>query len=138
MSLILIESPLEKDKQHIENLVSGHNCSKVEGFGYEEFLYKKTDNSAQMIAGIHCEVGNGWLYVINLWVMENYRKKGCGKELLFASEKKAVEMGCHSSYLYTYTFQAPGFYQKYGYKIFGELENFGKNQSKLFLKKRLG
>jgi ribosomal protein S18 acetylase RimI-like enzyme len=137
MDLNLIESPSIKDKQQLDGLVSGYNRTQVEGFGYQEFLYTISDNQNTLIAGVHCEVGNGWLYVINLWVAESSRQQGLGKKLLLASENKARELGCHGSYLYTYTFQAPGFYKKYGYEVFGELENFGEKQAKLYMKKRL-
>ena len=137
MNLTLIKTPTDREKQDLDDLLMDYNRSESDGFAYDEFLYKFTDSSDTMIAGIHAEIGNGWLCVISLWVEKTHRKNRLGEKLLQAAEKKAMENGCHGSYLYTYTFQAPGFYEKYGYEIFGKLEDFSANNAKLFMKKNL-
>ena len=40
-------------------------------------------------------------------------------------------------YLYTFSFQAPGFYRKLGYREFGKLNDFPKGQSRYWLNKAL-
>ncbi|MBU4133674.1 MAG: GNAT family N-acetyltransferase [Proteobacteria bacterium] len=75
--------------------------------------------------------------MISLWVSEENRKKQIGERLLFKAERTAKKKGCHSACLYTYSFQAPAFYEKHGYSIFGILENYYKKHSKLYMKKRL-
>jgi ribosomal protein S18 acetylase RimI-like enzyme len=82
-------------------------------------------------------MGGGWLYIAGLWVSEQHRGKGLGETLLAASEKKAIAENCHSAYLYTYDFQAPEFYLKNGYNVFGKLDRFCNNHVKIFMKKRL-
>jgi N-acetylglutamate synthase-like GNAT family acetyltransferase len=54
-------------------------------------------------------IGGGWVEIISLWVSEDNRKKRIGERLLFEAEKTAKKKDCHSSYLYTYSFQAPAF-----------------------------
>jgi GNAT superfamily N-acetyltransferase len=79
----------------------------------------------------------GWLYVDQLWVSETHRGKGIGKHLMELIETEAVRCGCVNAYLYTMTFQAPDFYKRLGYTVFGELEDFPPGHSRLFLRKRL-
>lgn len=52
-------------------------------------------------------------------------------------EDFAVEKGCRFIYLDTFSFQAPGFYKKNGYEIFGMLEDHPKGFNQYFLHKKL-
>ena len=63
------------------------------------------------------------LHVDLLWVDPEHRRAGCGKALLQRAEEIALERGCNVVYLFTYSFQAPVFYKKQGYEVFGTLEN---------------
>ncbi len=137
MNLVYDNKPNQKDQKYLDDKLMGFNGNKIKGYSFKEFLYKMTDESGLMIAGIDCIFGGGWLEIISLWVSENNRKKKIGDKLLFEAEKKAIDQGCHSSNLYTYSFQTPGFYEKNGYKIFGILENYYKHHSKFYLKKKL-
>jgi hypothetical protein len=49
----------------------------------------------------------------------------------------ALERGCRHAYLDTFSFQALGFYEKQGYAVYGQLENFPTGASRYFLKKTL-
>lgn len=137
INLVYNDQPNKKDQKYLDDKLMGFNGNKIKGYAFKGFLYKMTDESGSMIAGIDCILGGGWLEIISLWVLEHYRKKRLGERLLFEAEKIAKEQTCHSSYLYTYSFQAPGFYENYGYKTFGILENYYKNHSKLYMKKKL-
>ena len=137
MNLIYNEPPKQKDLKFLENELLGFNRGKIENYGYDRFCYKYLNKFDSFIAGIDCQVGGGWLYIVSFWVKKSYSGKGLGNKLLSAAERKAVEKGCHSAYLYTYSFQSPEFYKKNGYATFGKLEDYCGNHEKLFLKKRL-
>ena len=47
-----------------------------------------------------------------------------------------LERGCHSAWVDTFSFQAPGFYRKLGYEVFGELD-YPPGHKRFFLRKRL-
>ena len=59
-----------------------------------------------------------------------------GTTLMREAERVAVERGCHSAFLDTFSFQAPGFYQKLGYEIFATLD-YPPRHKRHFLKRRL-
>jgi len=49
-------------------------------------------------------------------------------------ESKLREYGCELCHLDTFNFQAPVFYKKNGYEIFGELHHKKQNITEYFLK----
>ena len=78
-----------------------------------------------------------WVFVHWLWVAEPYRRRGVGSALVGEAEDAARRNGCRGVYLDTFTFQAPMFYQKHGYREFGRIDDFPRGHSRIWLKKRL-
>lgn len=78
-----------------------------------------------------------WLYINLMWVREDLRGQGYGRELLFKAEAEARQRGAQHAYLDTFSFQAPDFYEKQGYQEFGKLTDFPKGHTRHFLTKAL-
>jgi ribosomal protein S18 acetylase RimI-like enzyme len=78
-----------------------------------------------------------WLYIDLLWVKDELRGSGHGQSLLELAEEEARRRGVKHAYLDTFSFQAPGFYKKYGYRVFGELQDFPPGHTRYFLTKDL-
>ena len=78
-----------------------------------------------------------WLYVNLMWIKDELRSQGFGRQLLEFAEEKARQRGAKQAYLDTFSFQAPEFYQKQGYQIFGELTDFPVGHTRYFMKKML-
>ena len=89
-----------------------------------------------IVAGLAGETYGGWLFIRYLWVSGDLRGQGVGRKLVGGGEDRAVERGCHSAWVDTFSFQAPGFYRKLGYAVFGELD-WSPDHRRLFLQKRL-
>jgi GNAT superfamily N-acetyltransferase len=90
----------------------------------------------KIVAGLAGETYSGWLFVRYLWVSEDLRGQGVGRQLLAAGEDRARERGCYSVWLDTFSFQAPGFYRKLGYEVFAEVD-WSPDHKRLFLRKQL-
>ncbi len=93
--------------------------------------------SGEIVGGLWGWTSRGYLYVDLLFVPENLRGSSFGSALMRQAEQEAARRGCHSAWLSTYSFQAPGFYQKLGYRVFGELPDYPLGHSSIFLTKRL-
>lgn len=78
-----------------------------------------------------------WLFVELMWLDESLRGQGYGSQLLTAAEDEARLRGAEYSYLDTFSFQAPEFYKKHGYEVFGTLEDFPPGHRRYFMTKRL-
>ncbi len=78
-----------------------------------------------------------WLFVQWLWVAEPYRSQRIGSRLLVGAEAAAREKGCRAAYLDTFSFQAPKFYDRHGYREFGRLNDFPPGHARVWLWKAL-
>ncbi len=79
-----------------------------------------------------------WLFVDVLWVADDHRGRGHGSALLGRAEAIARGRGCRRVALDTAEFQALGFYQKAGYRVFGELDDRPPGSKTFYLEKDLG
>ena len=96
------------------------------------------DDAGRIVGGVNGNYGTfGWLYVNALWVHDGVRGRGFGRELMNKIEGEAIRHGCRNAFLNTMSFQAPEFYKKLGYTIFGELKDFPGEHSRIFLRKKL-
>lgn len=73
-----------------------------------------------------------------LWVAEAQRGSGLGTALLKRFEARAAARGCRHAYLYTFSFQARGFYERQGYAVAHELAAFPHGIVKFTMTKTLG
>jgi ribosomal protein S18 acetylase RimI-like enzyme len=66
-----------------------------------------------------------------------HRGGGWGRALLERAEEEAIARGLQGVWLDTFSFQAPGFYQKLGYEVFGTLADYPPGHTRYFLRKTL-
>ena len=92
----------------------------------------------EWLGGLTGHIWGGWLHVNFVWVAEDFRGQGHGSRLMDAAETFAAERGAFAATLETHSFQAPDFYAKRGYSVFGRLDDYPPGHTKLFLSKRLG
>jgi GNAT superfamily N-acetyltransferase len=95
------------------------------------------DDAGVVCAGLTGTTDWGWLFVRLFWVSESLRGQGVGTRLLDAAEAEARSRGCHSAWLDTFSFQAPGFYEKRGYARFGSLPEYPRGFERHFYWKKL-
>jgi GNAT superfamily N-acetyltransferase len=80
-----------------------------------EFTVKIEDDADGLVAGL-----SGWTWgtcagISLVWVRADRRAQGAGARLLAAAERVARERGCHQIVVSSFTFQAPGFYERHGF-----------------------
>ena len=124
--------------EFLDRNIFENSFSKIGRYRYEPLVLILRDSDQEALGGLHGQTGLGWLYIDVLWVTEEICGKGYGTRLLKAAEAEAGKRGCHSAYLYTYSFQQPEFYMKLGYEIFGQLDDFPQGHVKYFMRRSLG
>lgn len=95
------------------------------------------EQNGQTVGGATGRSAYGWMRVDVIWVDAEVRGKGYGEQLLQQVEAVARDRRCRGIHLDTHGFQAPAFYLKNGYQIFGELPDYPLGENHYFLKKEL-
>jgi len=78
-----------------------------------------------------------WLSLDLMWVREDLRGQGIGGRLLGLIEEEARKQGAKHVHLDTFSFQAPEFYSKFGYTVFGQLADYPSGFKRFYMKKNL-
>lgn len=95
------------------------------------------DAEGELVGGLSGETRWGWLHVLIVWVGAAHRGRGVGAQLMARAEDEARRRGCHGVSLNTFTWQAPGFYERLGYREFGRLEDYPEGVTLFFFRKDL-
>ena len=117
--------------------VGEHNRRQAGDPGGKRLCYVLADREGEVVGGVVAELQWDWLYVDLLWVREDLRGRGFGGRLLESVEDDARRRGARRAYLDTFSFQAPEFYKRYGYGVFGELPDFPPGHRRYYLTKQL-
>ncbi|OCA52876.1 GNAT family N-acetyltransferase [Photorhabdus namnaonensis] len=95
------------------------------------------DQQGEVVGGLVGRTSLGVFFVSYFFLPKELRRQGLGSTLLKWAEKKATLRGCHTAVLFTMAIQAPDFYLKHGYSIFGEVSSLPDGNARIFMQKRL-
>ena len=131
------DAPRDADVEVLPNGLEAFNDSRWPGHQPWRPLAVFAREGESIVAGLAGETYSGWLFIRYLWVSEALRRNGIGRDLMNGAEARALERACHSAWVDTFSFQAPGFYPRLVYAVFGELD-YPPGHKRIFLPKRLG
>ena len=124
---------------HVENVlgparrrtISGLRAFNAQAVGKAEHkpLAIALRQGREIVGGLTGWTWMGWCFVELLWIDDKYRGKDYGTALMRKAESEARKRGVTNMYVDTFSFQAPGFYKKLGFKQFGELKGFPKGHT---------
>jgi GNAT superfamily N-acetyltransferase len=131
------KSPVPKDVQVIRDGLRRHNDESAPADGDSSFAVLLRGTEGTVFGGVLAKAGRGGLCIGALWVALSLRGQGYGTRLMAVAEAEGQPRGCHSAYLDTFSFQAPAFYERCGYQVFGTLEAFPGEHKRFFMRKSL-
>ncbi len=129
--------PAPQDVQFLDDQLTEFNFAQTgirDGRLLASFV---RDEARRIVAGIYGWTWGGTCEIRYLWVDRELRGRGYGHRLLAAAEEEARARGCAQMVLDTHSFQAPGFYKKYGYEVVGIVDDYPLGGQKILLKKSL-
>lgn len=88
-----------------------------------------------VIGGISGRTSLGLLFIDLVYLPDTLRGQDIGTRMMVMAEDEARRRGCRAGVLYSISFQAPGFYQRLGWTIFGEIPCDPPGTSRVFLTK---
>jgi GNAT superfamily N-acetyltransferase len=124
-------------RKGIVDLLIAYNTDRTGRSDLRPLILTLEDEHGAVVGGLWGRTAFDWLYVELLFVPEPLRGRGIGTDLLQRAEAEALVRGCHGAWLDTFEFQARGFYERLGYRSFGELENYPDDSKRYFMRKAL-
>ena len=136
MEIIINTGLQEAEIDFIEKQLIDYNLSIVptnENPLFQKLNYSIKDIEGNIIAGL-LAIKYYWhsAFVDIIWVDEKHRDKKLGSKLLEKLEIDLKALGCKLVHLDTFDFQAPNFYVKNGYTLYGELKDNPKGHSRFY------
>jgi ribosomal protein S18 acetylase RimI-like enzyme len=95
------------------------------------------DEEGGLRGGLVADCYWGWLDVDLLWVEEDLRGQGHASRLMRIAEEEALARGCSQVCVSTFSFQAPDFYRKQGYRVVGVQEGYPPGSCFYWMRKDL-
>jgi ribosomal protein S18 acetylase RimI-like enzyme len=93
------------------------------------------DHLGAIKGGLLGYVWGGWLHITELWLSNECRGDSLGRQLLETAEREAASSGARGAFLSTFDFQAPDFYRRYGYEVYGTLPDNPRGHVDYYLRK---
>lgn len=124
------------DREFVDEALGAYNAPFLHNPAYSYFGFFLRDDAAAIRGALIGNCYAGWLFIALLWVAEELRRCGIGRELIGMAERHARDFGCHSAFVDTFSFQAPGFYTKLGYREFARLD-YPPEHQRIFFQKKL-
>ena len=113
------------------------NIARAGPFRYSRKVLSVRDGAKRLLGGLIIQSFWRETYIELLWLSEPARKKGFGSKLIKLAERIAQQRGSLLIHLNTFSFQAPGFYEKHGYRRYGRMSGSPKGESRHFYVKKL-
>ena len=135
--LVLEYPPSDEDVQVVQSGLNAHNMAQPDIAGMQNLAAFIRDADGQIVGGVSGRTWGEVLDVRLVWVHDDLRSLGYGRQLFQVIEAEAVKRGCRVAVLDTYSFQAPEFYRKLGYEAFGVIDGYPSSHRKYFMKKAL-
>jgi GNAT superfamily N-acetyltransferase len=135
--LIIEDHPDPRDLDFVSDQLDAFNIASTGIDDWRALAIFVRDDAGRIVAGLTGGTWAGYLDLRYLWVREDLRGQGLGRRLLLAAEQAACARGCAQVLLDTHDFQAPEFYKKLGYIVFGVFEGIGGRYNRYYLSKKL-
>ena len=135
--IVYVAKPEESEWKAIGQGIRQYNTQQAGDHHYQVFCFVLRGPDEAIVGGVIGETYWDWFHLDLLWVKEELRGRGYGHRLLTLAEEEARKRGARNVHLDTFSFQAPDFYKRHGYQVFGELQDFPAGYQRYFLTKRL-
>ncbi len=129
-------NPDKREADIIEQGIIRFNVANC-GMTWQPLAVFLRDDEGKIVGGITGHTEWGWLHCGMFWLPDELRGQGWGSRLLQVAEDEAKKRGCKHAHLDTFGFQARGFYEKHGYRVFGVLEDYPGDYHRYYMRKDL-
>jgi GNAT superfamily N-acetyltransferase len=136
--IVITDSP---DRQAWEAIAKGLSDFNDETTGISDHrplaVIAQDPATGETLGGVAGRTSLGLLFLDVFYLPRQLRGSGLGSRILAMAEEEGRRRGCRAAVLYTISFQAPGFYQRHGWRIFGEIPCRPPGTKRVFMTKEL-
>jgi GNAT superfamily N-acetyltransferase len=136
--LILTDAPTDADQTIISSGLANYNEQKT---GYRDWRPLAAllcdPDTGETLGGMIGRTSYGLLFIDLVYLPESARGQDIGSRLLAMMEQEGIARGCLSAFLFTITWQAPGFYERHGWTEFGRIHCDPPGHARVFMTKTL-
>ena len=136
-TIVQVEKPEDVMWEVIGGGIHNYNIHQAGDAQGKQVCFILYTPDQQIAGGLIGETHWGWFYINLMFIKEELRGRRYGHRILTLAEDEARRCGAKHAYLDTFSYQAPGFYKKHGYEVFGELKDFPLGHQRYYLKKEL-
>lgn len=136
----ITQQEIQEDRDFIRQKVVEHNRKSLpeqqeKPYGNTSFIAR--NDNGEIIGGITGTYFWEHMHIDFLWVDPAGQGSGIAAKLMAEMEQYARGLKCRLMTVDTFSFQAPGFYRKQGFREFGVIEDHPEGHSQHYFEKRL-
>ena len=103
MKINVTDNPAQVDEDFVIDSLWAHN-DKFDKVDIHPLFITLRDEENHIAGGLVARTRWGGLEVQYLWVSDDHRAQGFGRQLMLEAEKQAIQRGCHMAYVDTFSF----------------------------------
>lgn len=119
---VIVTDKADPNAQRVIRAGLSQYNQEMAGYNDVRSLSVLVSASGKVIGGMLGRTSLGLFFIDLFFLPKALRGNGVGSEVIRHAEAEAKERGCSTAVLYTITFQAPGFYERNGYRVLGRVE----------------
>ncbi|MEH0886923.1 GNAT family N-acetyltransferase [Enterobacter sp. UNJFSC 003] len=125
MHLNITDKVTPEEKEELLTGLRAYNGQFLDlsNFSGDIGVYARDENGV-MLGGLIGVRKGDWLNIDFLWVSEDARGSGLGRQLIQSAEDEARRKGCKHALVDTASFQARPFYEKLGFRLQMSLQDY--------------
>jgi GNAT superfamily N-acetyltransferase len=137
-AITVTDAPGDEACAVIDNGLAAYNKEQA-GYSDSRALAVLVSDPATraVVGGITGRTSLGLAFLDLVYLPREARGRDVGRRMMEAAEDEARRRRCRAVMLYTISFQAPGFYEKLGYRRFGTIACDPPGTSRMFYVKEL-
>ncbi len=126
----------ESTETRVIDILDAQAEDKGYPFVMRHYAFEAWDGE-DFLGGLVARMAQDWMFVALLAVAPEARGKGIGTQLIATAERAAKADKATGIWLDTFSFQAPGFYERVGFRRIATLPDCPAGQARHFYSKRL-
>ena len=136
--IVLTDAEDAAFREVLSNGLKGYNDEKIGRHDRQALAIRVCDpETGEPIGGLAGRTSLGVLFIDTVYLPKSLRGTGVGSRILAMAEEEGRKRGCSKAVLFTISFQAPEFYKKLGWQVFGEIAPKPPGATRIYLTKDL-